>query len=104
MKRVKITVLRRSAFEDLMEEYGRPDLGLCQYLEEGQVFYSDDGWRKPEGLCDNAWKSMMEYAMTLAHGGKNFFNGWIKDENVAIISCNDGLRPVIFKLETVDSK
>ena len=27
---------------------------------------------------------------------------WIKKPGIAIVSCNDGLRPVIFKLETTD--
>jgi len=99
MKKVKITVLKKTVIDDLLKEYGSAGLGICKLHEEGQVFYCDDGWRKPEGLCDNAWKSMMEYVMALAHGGKNFYNGWLNDENVAIISCNDGLRPVIFKVE-----
>lgn len=99
MEKVKITVIRRTIIEDLLKKYGNPDLGLCSRHREGQVFYCSDGWQKPDGLCDNAWKSMMEYVMTLAHGGKNFYGGWIKDPNVAIISCNDGLRPVIFKVE-----
>lgn len=103
MKRVKITVLKRTTTDDLFKEYAGPVLPkLCQYHEEGQVYYSDDGWRKPDGLCDNAWKSMMEYVMTFVHGGKNIFGGWINKEHVAIASCNDGLRPVIFKVEVED--
>ena len=35
--------------------------------------------------------------------GQIFYsNGWLKDENVAIISCNDGTRPVVFKIEATD--
>ena len=29
---------------------------------------------------------------------------WIKKPGVAIVSCNDGLRPVIMKLEATDEK
>ena len=47
---------------------------------------------------------MQDYVMTLSHGGKNFFDGWLKDENSAIISCNDGTRPVIYKIETTDEE
>lgn len=39
----------------------------------------------------------------LAHGAGNqvfYYGDWIKKPGVAICSCNDGLRPVIFKLET----
>lgn len=99
MKKVKITVLKRTITEDLIKQYGGPGLGLCEFHEEEQVYYCNNGSERPEGLCDNAWKSMMEYVFTLAHGGKDFYDGWINDPNVAIISCNDGLRPVIFKVE-----
>lgn len=99
MKKVKITVLKRTVTDDLLEKYGGPGLGICNFHREGQEYICADGWQKPEGLCDNAWKSMMEYVMTLAHGGKDFYGGWINDPNVAVIACNDGLRPVIFKVE-----
>lgn len=34
-----------------------------------------------------------------------FYNGdWIRKPGVAICSCNDGLRPVIFKLEATDEE
>lgn len=89
--------------DDLLKEYGAPTLGICQLHKEGQVFYCEDGWQKPEGLCDNAWKSMMEYVMTLAHGGQSIFEDeWVNAPNITINSCNDGIRPVIFKIETVN--
>lgn len=31
-----------------------------------------------------------------------YYGDWIKKPGVAIVSCNDGLRPVIFKLESTD--
>lgn len=31
-----------------------------------------------------------------------YFGDWIRTPGVAICSCNDGLRPVIFKLEATD--
>lgn len=53
-------------------------------------------------MCDKAWKSMMEYVMTLAHGGQQFYdNEWLNDPNLAVVSCNDGIRPVIFKIEAI---
>lgn len=81
--------------------HGGAGLGICKFHQEGQEYICADGWQKPEGLCDNAWKSMLEYVMTLANGGKDFYGGWINDPNVAIIACNDGLRPVIFKVEGI---
>ena len=45
---------------------------------------------------------MMEYAMTLAHGGSDFYDGWMKDKKSAMVAWNDGFRPVIFLLEATD--
>lgn len=53
-------------------------------------------------FCDEAWKAIYQYVFALAHGsgGELFYYGdWIRKPGVAICSCNDGLRPVIFKLE-----
>ncbi len=33
-----------------------------------------------------------------------YYGGWIREPGVAICSCNDGLRPVIFKLEAMEEK
>ena len=44
---------------------------------------------------------MEPFVTALAAGGGNFFDGWMKDPHSAMISCNDGFRPVSFLLETV---
>lgn len=101
MRKVKITVVETTFNKNLAQKYAAEGLTACTYNTVGQTFISN-GWQKPRGLCDNAWKAMQEYVMTLAHGGKNFFDGWLKDENMAIIACNDGTRPVIFKVEPLN--
>ena len=100
MKKIKITVMRMACYKDLMGKYENPIKHACD-LREGQVFIAD-GWQKPEGLCDSAWESMSAFVMTLAHGGENFYDGWMKDPRSAMISCNDGFRPVSFLIETVE--
>lgn len=105
MKKVKITVLKTMLNQDLAQEYGVENLKACPMLKEGQVFYAD--YAKPEGLCDEAWKAMYQYAFALAHGAEKglfYYGDWIKVPGVAICSCNDGLRPVIFKLETTQEE
>lgn len=101
MKKCKITVLETTFNKGLADKYAGEGLTPCTYNTPGMVFYSN-GWQKPKGLCDNAWKSMLEYVMTLSHGGENFYNGWMKNKKSAIVSCNDGFRPVIFKIEATD--
>ena len=44
---------------------------------------------------------MEKFVKTLADGGGNFFDGWMKNKYSAMISCNDGFRPVSFYLETI---
>ena len=36
------------------------------------------------------------------HGGEDFYQGWMKNKKSAMISCNDGFRPVSFLIETMD--
>jgi uncharacterized repeat protein (TIGR04076 family) len=102
MNKVKITVLERTFNEGLAKEYGVEGLGQCPLMKEGDVFYAD--YAKPEGFCDEAWKAIYQFAFALAHGqgadGQLFyFNDWIRTPGVAIACCNDGIRPVILKLE-----
>ena len=97
---VKITVIRKAHYQDLIDLYENPIDHACE-LNVGDVFYSKDG-KKPAGLCSEAWKVMEEYVTTLASGGGNFFDGWMKNEKSAMISCNDGFRPVSFLIETVE--
>ena len=105
MKKVRITVLKTTLDEELARQYGVPGLKACPMLRAGQVFYAD--YAKPDGLCDEAWKAIYQYVFALAHGAGEelfYFGDWIREKGVAICSCNDGLRPVIFKLEATDEE
>ena len=102
MKKVRITILKTTFQQELAEEYGIDGLTVCPLMEEGQVFYAD--YAKPDGFCDEAWKAIYQYVFALAHGADEiwYFGDWIKKPGVAIVSCNDGLRPVIMKIEATD--
>lgn len=100
MKDVRITVLRRTTYPDLMAQYENPLEHPCDHTI-GQVYVSREGQR-PEGLCSEAWGCMHRFVVELAAGGGNFFDGWMKDPHSALISCNDGFRPVSFLLEAID--
>ncbi len=96
---VRITVIRKASYLDLSAKYENPIAHACD-LVEGQVFISE-GAQKPLGLCDSAWETMQAFVAELANGGGNFFDGWMKNPHSAMISCNDGFRPVSFLLETI---
>ena len=101
--KVRITILKTTFDSELAREYGAAGLGPCPMMKSGQVFYAD--YAKPDGFCDEAWKAIYQYVFALAHGsGKDlfYFGDWIRKPGVAIVSCNDGLRPGIMKLEATD--
>lgn len=100
MKKVRITALRRTVYPDLIEKYENPLEHSCD-MELGRVYIAN-GWQKPEGFCDSAWESMSQFVMALAHGGGDFYDGWMKNPRSAMISCNDGFRPVSFLIEAMD--
>lgn len=102
MKGVKITAVRKACYPDLMARYENPIEHACD-LEEGMVWVSRNG-QMPEGFCQSAWDSMSAFVKTLAAGGGNFYDGWMKNPHSAMISCNDGFRPVSFYLETVEDE
>lgn len=102
MKKVRITVMRMARYDDLIADYENPLEHACD-MQVGQVFLAN-GWEKPEGLCESAWESMSPFVMTLSHGGENFYDGWMKNKKSAMISCNDGFRPVSFYLEALDEE
>jgi len=100
MKKVKITVIRKTCYPDLMAKYENPIQHVCD-VEEGQVWIVG-GWEKPGGFCDSAWESMSAFVKELAEGGGNFYGGWMKNPKSAMISCNDGFRPVSFYIEALE--
>lgn len=100
MRKVRITVKRIARYDDLIDQYENPIEHACS-MQLGQVFICN-GWVKPEGFCESAWDTVSPFVMTLAHGGENLYNGWMKNPKSAMISCNDGFRPVSFLLEAME--
>ena len=73
----------------------------CPVLKAGQVFYATNTC--PKGMCDAAWRTINQYVFALACGVREFYGGgWMKEPGKVITCCNDGLRPVYFKLEATD--
>ena len=66
MNRIKITAIRQTVYPDLMAQYENPIEHACE-VREGQEWISVDG-KQPEGLCDEAWKSMQRFVEALARG------------------------------------
>ena len=99
MKDVRITVMRITEYTDLMEEYENPIEHACM-MKLNDSFVSKNGVI-PENFCESAWGSMEFFVKELASGRGDFYNGWMKNPYSAMISCNDGFRPVSFLLEAI---
>ena len=100
MKKCRITVMKVASYPDLMAKYENPITHACD-MQEGQVFIAN-GWQKPQGFCQSAWDTLSPFVLTLSHGGGNFYDGWMKNPFSAMISCNDGFRPVSFYIEALE--
>ena len=100
MKKIQITVMRMTRYDDLMAQYENPIEHACD-LHIGQTFIVEET-HKPEGMCDSAWETLFPFVKELAEGGGNFFDGWMKNPYSAMLSCNDGFRPVSFYVEVVE--
>ena len=109
--RVKITVLDTTLNEEIQRRYlANPESGVCPCFKKGDSF---DFWREEDrddfykfGVekpfpCAEAWDCISRYVYTGLQGGA-FMHKWTNDDRVMIACCNDGTRPVIFKLERID--
>jgi uncharacterized repeat protein (TIGR04076 family) len=100
MKKVKITVMRMARYDDLIEKYENPIEHPCD-MHLGDVFICQ-GFEKPENFCESAWQTLSPFVMALSYGAEDFYDGWMKNKKSAMLSCNDGFRPVSFLLEVCE--
>ena len=98
--RIRITAVKRVEHKDLMEKYENPINHACD-MEIGKEFISIGG-EKPVGFCNSAWDSIGPFVRRLANGEENFYDGWMKNKKSAMISCNDGFRPVSYYIEVIE--
>ena len=73
MKKVRITVMRKAEYKDLMAQYENPIEHACD-LKAGQVFVAN-GWEKPAGFCPSAWYTLSPFVLALSHCAENFYDG-----------------------------
>ena len=114
--RCRVEVLDTLCFPDLQKTYlANPTSGPCPCFAKGQVY---EFWREPsrddfyhlgratrtdggDFLCGEAWDCISRYVYTALQGG-SIMHRWTNDERLMITCCNDGTRPVIFKIERID--
>ena len=106
MPKCKITVLKTTINQDLIDEYldtAYADTGPCEVFSEGQEFVIDGHEQLsavPEGFCAWAWADIRKDILTVALGAD--MPGF-KRRGVVITGCTDWFRPVIFMVERMES-
>lgn len=96
---VRITVLRRLYHPELYKLYAETHGAPCDRVADGQEFLVGLDARMPDGFCSWAWTEIFHYVLTLARGGN--LRG--SKPGVFVASCADGYRPVLFKLERIET-
>lgn len=125
--RCKVSVLATKCFEEFQEAYlANPQSGPCPCYHEGDEYLfdrnaeKDDFWHMGIGtlvksngdaattaggpqlpFCAEAWDAISRYIYTALQGG-SIMHGWTNDDRLMIACCNDGTRPVVFKIERID--
>lgn len=99
MSKCKITIAKIISNMDLIEKYSTEEgKTTCHAFEEGQVFISDNPSKSPEGFCKWAWVDIQRDVMMIMYGADI---PWFK-KGTSVVTCSDGLTPVIFILERID--
>jgi uncharacterized repeat protein (TIGR04076 family) len=104
-RRCKITVLKRTLHQDLIDEYldgEYRDVGPCEQFSEGQEFIIDPS-TVPEDFCACcpwAWADIRNDIMTVAVGGD--IPG-MRQGGTTITGCRDWFRLVLFKIERLET-
>jgi uncharacterized repeat protein (TIGR04076 family) len=106
MPKCKITVLKTTIKQDLIDEYledAYKDIGPCECFTDGQEFVIESQEELsvvPEGFCAWAWADIRKDLMTVALGGD--MPGF-RRRGTVITGCTDWFRPVIFKVERTEN-
>ncbi len=102
MKKVKISVIRKEFYPEFADEYltDGAEVGPCLLLNVGDEFIYDGGAEMPLNFCPWAWIDIYRGVNALSAGAS--YDPWNKKDDLQILCCTDGIRPVIFKVESLD--
>lgn len=76
-----------------------PGFGPCDIHHVGQEFTVELDHKMPDGFRHYSWYWIHTAVRMLLFGGDY---PWAIDKGSAVVCCNDGLRPVIYKLERIE--
>ncbi|WP_455143156.1 TIGR04076 family protein [Candidatus Hodarchaeum mangrovi] len=99
MDKLKITVIKKFDPKiifghNILRTSTEKPIPPC-FLEEGREFLVDNHLSPPKDFCEQAWHDIYETLMIYYYGGDYEY----PEPGFTYIPCNDGIRPVIFKIE-----
>ena len=100
MKKVRITVLRKQMYEDFAKEFLTDGVQSCDFFDVGARFLYEGGAVMPEGFCPWAWVDVYRSVSALSTGATH--TPWQRRENMNVVCCTDGIRPITFLLEAME--
>jgi uncharacterized repeat protein (TIGR04076 family) len=100
---VNITVVKTEFYSDLAMDINtniEGNFGQCPIFKVGQSFLIHDTGEIPENFCAWAWADIQRNIAMLIFGGQP--QPVMKNPYSMYVCCDEGIRPVIFKLERVE--
>ncbi|HUT82693.1 MAG TPA: TIGR04076 family protein [Candidatus Bathyarchaeia archaeon] len=103
MTKVKITVMKLFGPEDVfgsnhdIRNLSGKLMTKCDLFKEGDEFIVETVMQMPDGFCGWAWRDIYKDLSVL------YFDGHFHrvEKDMAYVSCTDGRKPVVFKLERI---
>ena len=102
MHKCRITVLKRTINQDLIDEYideEHKGMGPCECFSDGQEIVVKDYSEVPEGFCAWAWADIRKDVLAVAMGANV---PGIRQPGTIITGCSDWFRPVTFRVERIE--
>lgn len=107
----KVTVIDKKCFDEYQSEYlAAPKSAACPFYNIGDEFiferYGDEDtfwYANNIRQCAEAWECIDRYVYAAVEGC-SLMRKCTNDERTMIACCNDGARPVIFKIQRLDYK
>jgi uncharacterized repeat protein (TIGR04076 family) len=104
MPKVKITVVKGFSAEevfgdDIPDYFPERFRSPCWRHTEGQTFIAEK-FNCPEGFCNWAYADIQKDIADLELDSP-YYDRWMRGKRVQYVSCTDGMRPVVFKLERI---
>ena len=104
-QKTKITVVRKLKLDDVAREYGQIRPGAdngdfipdCPFFQEGQEF------TVVAGFCDWAWADIWKDVLMVANKAGAVPDGQKAGLAPQFTCCTDGLRPVVFKVQSMET-